>query len=447
MTPPCTLRLWGSTIGAVSYRPGGGSVAVFEYHPDFLHSGIELAPLRMPLRAGTFSFPELSERTFRGLPGMLADSLPDKFGNQLIDKHLASQGVPPEEITAIDRLLYVSNRAMGGLEYQPARELGESFAGRGGLLDLGALTELAELTLRSRTELEQRLAHADTRQDALDLLRVGTSAGGARAKALVALGPGGELKVGYADHGSDHEYWLLKFDGITENRDRDGADSPGATVVEFIYSELARACGIELPRTRLLEHDGQRHFLIERFDRRLENGRWDKLHYSSWCGMAHAHRDTLGAYSYEQLVLTMRQLRLPQIEIEQLFRRAVFNVLGKNHDDHTKNFGFLMDRRGKWRLSPAFDLTYAFDPTGQWTRQHQITLGNKADDFTRADLLRFGTHCNLSSREAHAIIDRTSSVLDGFGGRARELGVAKSVVRLIEGELRATARAMKRATQ
>jgi serine/threonine-protein kinase HipA len=333
---------------------------------------------------------------------------------------------------------------MGGLEYQPARELGESFAGRGGLLDLGALTELAELTLRGHSELERRLAHVETRQDALDLLRVGTSAGGARAKALVALGPGGELKVGYADHGPDHEYWLLKFDGIADNRDRESPDPPGATVVEFIYSELARECGIDLPRTRLLEHEGQRHFLIERFDRVLRNGRWDKLHYTSWCGMAHAHRDTMGAYSYEQLVLTMRQLGLPQVEVEQLFRRAVFNVLGKNHDDHTKNFGFLMDRSGKWRLSPAFDLTYAFDPTGQWTRQHQITLSDKVDDFSRADLLRWGAHCNLSAREAHAIIDKTLAVFSGFGGRARALGLAPSASRLIEGELRAVAHGMKR---
>lgn len=432
MSLPVAVELWGTRIGALSYPPGAGRVAVFEYEPAFVASGIQLAPLSLPLRAGTFSFPEVSERTFLGLPGVFADSLPDRFGNQLIDKHLANQGVPPENITAIDRLLYVGTRAMGALEYQPARELGSAFTGRGGVLDLGALTELAELTTRAHGELSEKLENAETRQAALDLLRVGTSAGGARAKALVAEGPRGELRVGTVDHGPGYRYWLLKFDGISDNKDRDAVDPPGATVVEFVYSELARSCGIELPATRLLEHEGLRHFAIERFDRVWRGTRLDKLHYASWCGLAHAHRDAVGAYSYEQLVLVMRQLGLPQAQIEELFRRAVFNVLGRNHDDHTKNFGFLMDRSGRWRLAPAFDLTYAHDPRGRWTHSHQITLNGKAEAFARADLVRFGAYCNLSRRDALAVIERTRDALAGFGVRARELGVPEAVVQLVE---------------
>ncbi len=423
-------------IGAVSYSPDDPKVAVFEYNPKFLDSGIQLAPIQMKLGSGVFHFPGISPRTFYGLPGMLADSLPDRFGNQLIDKHMASKGIRPEDITAIDRLHYVGNRAMGALEYQPAEEIGRKQSASGRILDLAELTELANLTL-SRTEaLAQKLADAKTEQAAFDLLRVGTSAGGARAKALIALDAKNQPKVGHLDHGIDHTYWLLKFDGIHENKDREGRDPPGITVLEYVYSILAGYCGIQMPRCRLWEQGEQRHFLIERFDRVPHNGKLDKLHYTSWSGMAHAHRDQTNVYSYEQLILVLRQLGLAQADITELYRRAVFNIVGRNQDDHTKNFGFLMNRLGEWRLSPAFDLNYAHDPQGQWTRTHQISLNGKVDGFTRDDLIAFGKFCNFSPKEAAKIIGTTIEAFGNFEGLAMHHQIPVDLRRTVQGNLR-----------
>lgn len=438
MTAPATVHLWGVMIGAVSYAPGGSDVAVFEYHPDFLDSAREVAPLMMPLRAGTFSFPNISKRTFKGLPGMLSDSLPDKFGNQLVDKHLANRGIPSEKITAMDRLHYVGARAMGALEYRPAQDFDLSSGPQGGILDLTELTELVNLTLSRTQELEARLQNAKTQQVAFDLLSVGTSAGGARAKALIALDPQDRPKVGHIDHGADHSYWILKFDGIDENKDRDRGDPPGTTVLEYIYSRIANQCAIDLPKCRLLELGEQRHFLIERFDRVLRKDKLSKVHYTSWCGMAHAHRDQTAAYSYEQLILTMRQLRLPQKDLTELFRRAVFNVIGRNQDDHTKNFGFTMSREGEWSLSPAFDLTYSFDPTGQWTKTHQISLGGKGNGFVRDDLIAFGRTCDVSPREANEIVDGTREAFSTFSKLATEYELPPNLKKTVQSQLRMT---------
>ncbi|MFN0062210.1 MAG: type II toxin-antitoxin system HipA family toxin [Myxococcaceae bacterium] len=435
MRPTCNVYLWGTWVGAVSYPPGQSDVAVFEYNPDFLDSGIQIAPLTMPLRPGTFRFPELSAHTFKGLPGMLVDSLPDKFGTQLIDKYLASLGRSPDAITAIDRLHYVGTRGMGALEYQPAEAFGTGTQ-VGGILDLAEITELAHLTLARDGALAKALRVAKTKQAAFDLIRIGTSAGGARAKAIVALDTEDRLKVGHLDHGSDHTYWLLKFDGIRGNKDRDGADPPGATLVEYIYSEIAQRCGIQMPRCRLLEEAKHQHFLIERFDRVVSEGKLRKLHYTSWCGMSHAHRDRTDAFSYEQLVLVMRQLGLPQVQITELFRRAVFNVVGRNQDDHTKNFGFLMNREGEWSLSPAFDMTYSYDPAGKWTRGHQISLNGKTDLFTREDLLQFGKSCSVSSREASRIIEATLDAFQEFGKLAARFGLSDALKRTIQTSLR-----------
>ncbi|MCM2282864.1 MAG: type II toxin-antitoxin system HipA family toxin [Bdellovibrionaceae bacterium] len=433
---PVRVYLWGKLIGAASYPPAGSRVAAFEFTPEFISSGIEIAPLKMKLAPTLYQFPEISERTFKGLPGMLSDSLPDKFGNQLIDKHLASKGFSPQDITAIDRLLYVGNRAMGALEYEPAQGLTHEGENRGGILDLAALTELANRTLSKNDELQKKIENAETQQAAFDLLRVGTSAGGARAKALIALDPNGLPKVGHLDHGVNHTYWLMKFDGIEANRDRDGTDPQGVTVLEYIYSLIAKKCEIQMPACRLLEEGDHRHFLIERFDRIIRNEKVDKLHYTSWCGMAHAHRDLTNAFSYEQLVLVMRELNLPQAQITELFRRAVFNVVGRNQDDHTKNFGFLMNRDGEWNLSPAFDMMYSYDPTGKWTRTHQISLNGKADQFTRNDLIAFGKHCSLSGREVSPIIDRTIDAFSTFPTLAKTWKLPRDLTRTVASQLR-----------
>lgn len=436
MSAPAAVYLWDFLIGALSYPPERSDVAVFEYNAEFLSSGREVAPLTMPLSSGTFHFPDTSLRTFKGLPGMLADSLPDRFGNQLIDQHLASEGVPAEHVTAIDRLLYVGTRAMGALEYRPARDWGIDSTESTGFLNLSELTELANLTLSRTAHLSERLSEAKTQQATFDLLRIGTSAGGARAKALVAFDAEGRAKVGHVDHGADHTYWLLKFDGIAANKDRDHEDPPGMTTLEYVYSTIARDCGIQLPRCKLLEDGDQRHFLIERFDRVVHKNKVQRVHYTSWCGMAHAHRDTTGAYGYEQLVLVMRQLQLPHTDFVEIFRRAAFNVVGKNQDDHTKNFGFTMSRQGVWALSPAFDLTYAYDPLGRWTKTHQISLNGKVDDFVRADLLAFGRLCNLSDRESGAILDTILDVFATFSTRAQAHALPTALERTVSSQLR-----------
>ena len=394
----------------------------------------------MPLRGGTFSFPEISFRTFKGLPGMLADSLPDKYGHQLIDRHLASRGLDPQSITAIDRLLYVGRRGMGALEYEPTQDLAEEEA-LGGYLDLEELTELANAVLARDQDLADKLKDARNQQAAFTLLRVGRSAGGARAKALVALEDTGDdtqilPKMGHVDQGPGHSYWLLKFDGVQENSDRDSADPPGSTVVEYVYSLMAKQCDIHMPRCRLLEQGEQRHFLIERFDRFQRGEKLDKLHFSSWCGMDHIHRDTVGSFSYEQLVMAMRRLDLPQSQVAELFRRAVFNVIGRNQDDHSKNFGFLMDREGRWSLSPAYDLTYSYDPSGSWTRQHQISFNGKTKDFSREDLLSFGKTCNLSTKESGKIVDKTLDAFSRWDKLAMEHEVPEAFRKTVASHLR-----------
>ncbi|HMQ10640.1 MAG TPA: type II toxin-antitoxin system HipA family toxin [Oligoflexia bacterium] len=437
MTPPCSIHLWGTTIGAVSYKKNDQSLALFEYHPKFLNSNIQLSPISMPLRPGVFSFPNISQRTFKGLPGILVDSLPDKFGNQLIDQHMASKGYASNEISAIDRLLYVGQRGMGALEYQPALNMNENDGYMGGMLDLNALAELSQVILSREQKFLQKIKNSKDQQVVFDLLRVGTSAGGARAKALVAIHKkNGDVLPPNVMNPQDYSHWLVKFDGVDNNQDRDGKDPKGMTVVEYIYSMIAQKCGIDMPRCQLLEIHGQRHFLIERFDRVLKNEKLDKLHYASWCGLAHAHRDETLAYSYEQLVLLMRQLNLPQSDIVKLFKRAMFNIIGRNQDDHTKNFGFLMDRTGQWSLSPAFDMTYAYDPTGQWTKTHQITLNGKGNDFQQQDLLSFAQYCNLSKRQAKDIIQNTIDAFSQFEKLAKEYDLNKPLTKTISSTLR-----------
>jgi serine/threonine-protein kinase HipA len=325
---------------------------------------------------------------------------------------------------------------MGALEYHPAVALrGEhNYAGA---LDVAHLADLANRVTSNRASLRDRLERAVSREQAQRFIRVGSSAGGARSKALVATAADGTLKDGTVDHGIDHQYWLLKFDGA-HNSDRDNADPVGMPRVEYIYSIIARDCGIQIPSTAFIELDGSFHFLIERFDRITRNDKLDKLHYVSWSGIAHADRDTTGAFSYEQLALTIKQLNLGQTALTELFRRAVFNIVGRNQDDHTKNFGFLMDRQGHWSLAPAFDMTYSFDPTGLWTQVHQIRLAGKQDHFALDDLLAFAQLCNLKKRAAIDIVKRTASAFQRFDALAKEYQVPNALRETIGRNLRLT---------
>lgn len=427
------VKLWGSTVGYLGYASDTPTVT-FEFSDQLLNSPFEISPIAMPNRQRRHSFPDISLRTFKGLPGVFADSLPDTFGNQLIDIYMAARNVPASQISALDRLLYVGNRGMGALEYHPAEQLG-TIKESPLALDVATLAELASMVASRQKDKHEAIMQSENLEQAIKLIRVGSSAGGARAKALVSTSPAGEFFDGTVDKGIDHKYWLMKFD-TDENADRDGKDPKGMTRVEYIYGLIAKNAGIDMPSLNYLQIGDDFHFMIERFDRVVRNGKLDKVHYASWSGLAHAHRDETGAYSYEQLVLMMRQMQLPQSDITELFRRAVFNIAGRNQDDHTKNFGFVANRAGEWRLSKAFDMTYSYDPHGKWTRQHQIKLGMKQDNFTRDDLMELGKHCNLTTRQSSAIIDDVRSAFSDFTRLAKEYAVSASLTRAIENNQR-----------
>lgn len=428
------VRLWGTTIGHLGYQPGQTEVATFEYTADFARSGIQVSPLQMIAPTLIHSFPDISQRTFKGLPGIVADSLPDKFGNQLIDLFMAEKNIAPSSITALDRLLYIGSRGMGALEYHPAKPFADN-NDKTLALDVHTLAELAACVVSRDSKKREQLLNTDNRAQALRFIRIGSSAGGARSKALVARSPDSLFKDGTENYGVDHRYYLLKFDS-ENNQDRDGRDPKGMTRIEYLYSKFARECQIEIPDTDFIVDGEDFHYLIERFDLINNNGHLEKLHYASWSGINHAHRDATGAYGYEQLIMTAKMLRLGQSALTELFKRAVFNVVGRNQDDHTKNFGFLMNKAGEWSLAPAFDLTYAYDPQGKWTQGHQIKLSGKQRGFVRQDLLKFAEYCNLNERKASKIIERTTTVFQQFEPQAKSLSVSAELLQTVRDNLR-----------
>lgn len=407
-----SVSLWGTRVGFLGYEPGQNSVATFEYDPDFSRSGIQLSPVVMPHPPRIHTFDAISVKTFKGLPGIFADSLPDSWGNNLIDMYFAQKGIPSQVITPLDRLLYVGKRGMGGFEYSPAKEFEREKTSMA--LDIGSLAELARMVTERDKTKQQELLKSVNLSDALRLIKVGSSAGGARSKALIAITEDGKIIDG-TEIGGDlsSSYWIVKFDSDS-NKDRDRSDPPGMTRVEYVYSLLAKDCGITVPSINYIPDGKSFHFLIERFDRIKEDGEIQKIHFNSWAALSHADRDQTGSHSYEQLVLLARTLALGEHEIQEIYRRAIFNVIGRNQDDHTKNFAFIMDRDGSWSLSPAFDLTWSFDPEGKWTRVHQIRLNGKQDKFNREDLLAFGRYCNLSEKKASTIIDEIKNTFASF---------------------------------
>jgi len=392
------VRLWGRMIGAVSVD-GPGGVAAFEYTPEFRRSSIEVAPLQMPLADTVYTFPALARDTFYGLPGMLADALPDKFGNAVINKWLDAQGRLPNEIDAVERLCYTGTRGMGALEFQPAAG---PRATESTPIDIDALVELASEVLRGREALATNLG--ENREEALrEILRVGASAGGARAKAVIAWNPQtNEVRSGQVTAPPGFEYWLLKFDGVKNNKDKDLADPQGFGAVEYAYALMAKAAGVEMTECRLFEEGGRRHFMTKRFDR-LQSG--EKLHMQSLGALGHFDFNAAGAHSYEQAIAVMRRLSLPMRDIEQQFRRTAFNIVARNQDDHVKNIAFLMDKRGRWSLSPAFDVMYSYNPAGAWTSRHQMSLNGKRDGFDRGDFRALERTASIKRGRADAILD------------------------------------------
>lgn len=358
----------------------GREVAAFQYDPAFARSGIELSPLGLPLTERVYEFPALARNTFHGLPGLLADSLPDKFGNVLIDAWLATQGRTAESFGAVERLCYTGTRGMGALEFAP--ELGPR-PRKAAKIEIDKLVRLAGEVLAHRSNLQGHFHAAGKAKELREILQVGTSAGGARAKALIAWNRStNEVRSGQIAAGAGFDYWLLKFDGVAGNKDKELEDPKGYGAIEYAYHLMAKAAGITMSECRLLEENGRRHFMTRRFDR-MAGG--EKLHMQSLGALAHFDFNQAGAHSYEQALLTIRQLNLPMAAVEQQFRRMVFNIIARNQDDHVKNIAFLMNKKGEWFLAPAFDVTYSFNPSGSWTATHQMTLNGKRDGFTRAD--------------------------------------------------------------
>ena len=410
------VRLWGRMIGAVSVA-GPGQVAAFQYTPEFRRSGIQVAPIEMPLADRIYTFPQLPRRTFYGLPGMLADALPDKFGNAVIDQWLAAQGRLPGEIDAVERLCYTGSRGMGALEFRPAAG---PHATESKLLRVDALVELASEVLRGREALATTIG-ADRQEALLEILRVGASAGGARAKAVIAWNPGtNEVRSGQVKATPGFEYWLMKFDGVEGNRDRELADPRGYGTIEYAYALMAAAAGITMTECRLFEEHDRRHFMTKRFDRRNDG---EKLHMQSLGALGHFDFNDPAAHSYEQAIAVMRRLELPMAELEQQFRRMAFNIVARNQDDHVKNIAFLMDKSGRWSLSPAYDVIFSYNPDGDWTRQHQMSLNGKHDGFDRADFRAFERTASMKRGRADTMLDEICAAVSDWPAFAATAGV------------------------
>ncbi len=418
------VKLWGRTIGAVSWDAQRG-LGVFQYAPRFMGSSVEPSPIVMPKARTSYEFPANRARgseddAFHGLPGLLSDSIPDKFGNALIDRWLASQGRTADSMNPVERLCYVGKRGMGALEYVPAVRKGMSLTIN---VDIPTLVELANEVVNERSGVQGRLD--ENKSGLQQILSVGTSAGGARAKAVLAWNPEtGAFKSGQLSAPPGFEHWLLKFDGIADSGDREISDPQGYGRIEYAYYLMARSCGIEMMPSRLHEEGGRAHFMTQRFDRVGDS----KLHMQSLCALCHYDFNQARAYSYEQAIQACRSLQLSTKEIEQQVRRAFFNVLARNQDDHTKNIAFMMDKAGRWRLSPAYDVTYAFNPEKFWTREHQMSMNEKTDHFEKDDLLAFAKFAGLKKSRALKVLESVSTAVANWTEFAREAEVTSEKV-------------------
>jgi len=425
-----SVELWGRQIGAVTWVPERG-LGVFQYTPEFARSGVEVSPLQMPWRESPYEFPALERDTFKGLPGMLADSLPDKFGNALINVWLTQQGRDIDSFNPVERLCYTGTRGMGALEFKP------SFAGSpttSRLVEVSRLVALSNKVLNNREGLHGTFDGDNDARDIEDILRVGTSAGGARAKAILAWNEdSGEFRSGQLPPEKGYTQWLMKFDGVDENSDKELADPQGFGRIEYAYALMAKEAGIHMMRCRLHEEGGRAHFMTRRFDRRDDG---QKLHYQSFGALMHYDFSIAGAHSYEQAIIAIKRLGLPSEDIEQQVRRALFNILARNQDDHVKNIGFLMNKAGEWRLSPAFDIAYSYNPNGAWTSKHQMSLQLKRDNFEMDDFIAFAAMAGMKARAAKKLIKEVAHAIRKWAIYAEEAGVSEGHRTKVQNALR-----------
>lgn len=415
MVDVAKVRLFGMDMGTFRWDESY-NVARFEYDKEFTTKGIEPSPIMMPVQEGRiYSFGNLDRDTFNGLPGMLADSLPDTYGRALFDQWLTLTGRTSGN--PVETLCFLGQRCMGALEFEPATGPTTDENMR---FEINALVDVAREALSKKESFGVNL-DADKKTAIAEILRLGTSAGGQRAKAIIAFNKEtGEVRSGQVDAPEGFDYYLIKLDGVSAEAGFKETENYGR--LEYSFSELVKRCGIDMTECSLIEENGRAHFMTKRFDR--ENGK--KVHMQTLCGIAHYDFRLLRGYSYEQAFNVMRRLRLPYSQAQEMFRRMVFNVIVRNQDDHTKNISFLMNQNGQWRLSPAYDMGYAYNPSGTWTKTHQMSINGKFDDLTRKDLLECATANNI--KNAPEIIDQICEMASGWPELARECGVPQNMI-------------------
>ncbi|WP_368883093.1 type II toxin-antitoxin system HipA family toxin [Proteus mirabilis] len=421
-------------VGAVSFDTEKG-LGSFEYDPGFIKKGVELSPIKMPLSNRIYSFPELDFNTFKGLPGLIADSLPDDFGNAVLNAWVAGQGRSPDDITPLQRLQYTGKRGMGALEYAPATKLRSLNASR--QVEIQSLVSIAQEILDSRGNFEVELKQngQDDREAMMSLLSVGMSAGGARPKAILAFNENfTQVRSGQAKVPSGFTHYLMKFDGVSEhNKNQETFGDPlGYGAMEFVYHLMANKCGVDMMPCRLLQEGNRRHFITQRFDRIKNN----KVHVQTLNGLAHVDYKKPGAFSYAELFSIARQLKLSAVEAEQLFKRMTFNIIARNHDDHSKNFAFIL-KKDKWSLAPAYDLAYSYKPGSKWVNSHWMSLNGKRDNFTRSDFYSLEKLSPIfNKKKIDDIIDATIEHVSTWRQLAEEWDVPKTLIDEIQENLR-----------
>lgn len=397
--------LWGIPIGYLHQESNG--MIGFQYDKDFLESRIQISPICMPLSATTYIFPTLPEVTYHGLPGMIADSLPDRFGNIVIKRYLESQGRSAEDLSVLERLCYTGKRGMGALEYEPSADIAIS---NNAEIHIDALSKLAADILSEKSNIHIMQNDGMIAQ----LMECSSSAGGARAKTLIAWNrETGDIRSGQINAGAGYEYWLLKFGNVDNNKDKDVTpDDREYTKIEYAYYLMAIDAGIKMNECKLYTENGKSHFMTKRFDRIGTKG--NKVHMQSLCAIAHMDYNSPRVYSYEEAFTVMEKLQLPYHDFLQLYSRMVFNDCSKNYDDHTKNISFLMDPTGTWRLSPAYDITYSYSKTSSWTNAHQMTINGKTENITKDDLLKVASYAKIKKKDAIECIERVNASINNW---------------------------------
>ncbi len=430
MVDVAEIKIWGELAGAVRWDESQ-QMGYFQYAPKFIQKAWDLSPVKMPVAEGSriYSFPELrkgrkeTEDAFKGLPGLLSDALPDRYGNKLINIWLAQQGRPENSMNPVEKLCFIGARGMGALEFEPAQI---KTGARSFMLELDSLVEVARKMLHEREAFLTNI-NKNEEKAMMDILKIGTSAGGARPKAIIAYNPKtGEVKSGQGNVPKGYGHWLLKLDGVSGEQ---FGESSGWGRVEYAYALMAADCEIEMSECRLLEENGRAHFMTKRFDR---DGNL-KHHIQSLCGLQHYDFNEMDAYSYEQLFQTMRLLRLTYPEAEQMFRRMVFNVLSTNYDDHTKNFSFILKKDEHWRLAPAYDLCFSFDPTNHWVNKQTLSVNGKRLAIRKEDLMTIAKDNNI--KKGSKIIDDINSIVNSWNTYATRAGVRNDLKERIQANL------------